>query len=227
MGKQLYETTFVLHIAQEICLWSCSRHTSIHQDACWDFLWCSPGMFYWFCGELLVITIKYNFGITFVVANYILHIALAYFIISSRFGPDNCLEQVSHHPLCTADHQVALLRKTPVMPAMTTGLPLLYGAERLDQRVKEVLGPTHTSGKMEDQLSHPGGIWSCWRAAGDSLLLLARVQQCCWSWLLEFSPYPSCSFWHQQSFFQPSVAGAADQLLLYYGKSLRSHQWRQ
>ena len=45
--------------------------------------------------ELLVITIKYNFGITFVVANYIMHIALAYFIISSRFGPDNCLEQVA------------------------------------------------------------------------------------------------------------------------------------
>ena len=50
-----YETTFVLHIAQEICLWSCSRHASIHQDACWEFLWCSPGMFYLFCGELLVI----------------------------------------------------------------------------------------------------------------------------------------------------------------------------
>ena len=32
------------------------------------------GKFHWFCGELIVISNKYNFGILFTMANYVMHI---------------------------------------------------------------------------------------------------------------------------------------------------------
>ena len=49
-----------------------SRLISIHRYAFRDVLAC--GLFHWFCGKLLVISIKYNFGILFTVANYVMHI---------------------------------------------------------------------------------------------------------------------------------------------------------
>ena len=46
--QELYQMTFVLDIAQEICLRSCSRHISIYLDAFNDFLGCSSILFHWF-----------------------------------------------------------------------------------------------------------------------------------------------------------------------------------
>ena len=222
MGKQLYETTFVLHIAQEICLWSCRRHTSIHQDACWDFLWCSPGKIYWFCGELLVITIKYNFGITFVVANYILHIALAYFIISSRFGPDSRLEQVEPP-------------STMYCGSSGNSTEVDTSDASNDERAAFAVRRKETWSKSEGGLRANSYIRKNGRSAEPSRrhMILSKscwgltITSCSCTTMLLVMAYPSCSFWHQQSFFQPSVAWAADQLPLHYGKSLRSHQWCQ
>ena len=48
------------------------------------------GKFHWFCGELLVVSIEYNFSILVTVANYVMHMP---FILRNRLGPDSQLGQ--------------------------------------------------------------------------------------------------------------------------------------
>ena len=72
IGQALYQMTFGLDMTQKICLRSYSRHDLIHLDAFRDFHRCFSGRLHGFCGELLVLSIKYNFGIVFAMANYVM-----------------------------------------------------------------------------------------------------------------------------------------------------------
>ena len=75
--QELYQMTFVLDIGQKICLQRCS-YLGIFlpiETLSEIFLDAPSGLFHWFCGELMVvISMKYYFGILFTMANYVMHI---------------------------------------------------------------------------------------------------------------------------------------------------------
>ena len=68
-------------LSDDLCSWHrseilpaemCSWHISIHRYAFRNVL--ASGLFHWFCEKLLVISIKYNFGILCTMTNYVMHI---------------------------------------------------------------------------------------------------------------------------------------------------------